>query len=64
MLCEMDRQLLPRIANIAAEFAGLILGALWRLVPAFFNQSPDLIDFVVRILTIITAGLCISRFLA
>ena len=38
VLCEMDCQLLPGVADVAAEFAGFVLGALGRLVSALLTR--------------------------
>ena len=47
MLGQMHRELFPASTNVATEYTRLILGILGGLMPALFNELPDLVDLVI-----------------
>ena len=52
VLGEVDGKLFPAVANIATEFASFVFRVLWRLMPAFLNKLPYLVNLVVGVLLI------------
>lgn len=52
VLGEMHSKLLPAVADIATELASFVFRVLWRLMPAFLNKLPYLVDLVVGVLLI------------